>query len=225
MTKRDRAIGFPTLPAVAGYDNFDEWQDAGRQLSEFGGLLKRTGAQYQIFVGHWYNEGLEKEARWRKDNLASRSRRAISIERAANELGFDKETLANWAWVERNTAKVRGALNGSGKDLTFEDLRSVAAIESPRAQREWIDRKQKAGWSGSELRRQIAQAKGKPASPRGDAEREQAEQDAVAALVERWTVDGKKLMAKGDSLSRAQADVYMDCAAKLRNALKRPTSK
>ncbi len=217
---RPIALTMPAMPAVKQFDNYDEWYTGGEQLAKFGELLKRTGAQYQIFVGEWYKGGLANEAKWRKDNLASRDQKAISVERAAQDLGFDKETIANWGWVASNTKQLRDSLKDDGRGLTFEDLRAVAAFESPKQQREWIDRKCENDWSASELRRQVMQARGKAVSPRNDAEREQARELSATVLIEQWIFDGNAFIAQGDPASLELADLCYDHADKLKRALK-----
>lgn len=221
MKPRTLIPQMPSMPAVRHFDNYDEWFEGGERLAKFGELLKRTGAQYQIVVGEWYKDGLAKEAKWRKDTLASKTHRAISVERAAQELGFDRETIANWGWVASNTTELRAALNGSGdpssiSGLTFEDLRAVAALPSPKEQRRWIDDKRANDWSATELRRQIAQARGKPVSPRNDAERQAARDDSAAGLIDRWIGDGNRLL---DEARCDEADLCFDHADKLKRAL------
>lgn len=212
-----------SLPVARHYQDFDAWYACGEQLSEFGDMLKRTGAQYQLVVGKWYNDGLLNESKWRKENTVNRKHKAISVEYAAQQLGFDKETIANWGWVERNTIEMRKSLRGdalkNGHSLTFEDLRAVAALNSPKEQRQWIEKKRENEWSGAELRRQIAEARGKRVAPRALEEREAEQMDALMQLIAELNADGKQLLKKGDKLSLAQADVYFDCANRIKVAL------
>lgn len=216
---RSNASAIPALPALPQFDNFDEWYAGGEKLAKFGDVLHRAGAQYQIVVGEWYKRGLADEAKWRKNEVASQSKRAISVDRAAKELGFNKETIANWGWVASNTAELCAGLDGDSDTLTFEDLRAVAALPSSKQQREWIERKQKEKWSGAELARQVKQAQGKPVSPRGDAERQAAREGSALSLIERWKADGERFLARGDRTSLALADLCFDHADKLKRAL------
>lgn len=217
---RQPTLAMPAIPDLRAFDNYDAWYAGGGQLSKFRELLKRTGAQYQIVVGEWYKQGQMNEAKWRKDNLASKEQRAISVDRAAQELGFDKETIANWGWVASNTKRLRDTFKDDGQGLTFEDLRAVAAFESPKEQREWIARKRENGLSASELRRQVMQARGKPMSPRNDAEREHARELSATGLIEQWIVDGNAFIAAGDDALFARADLCFDHADKLKRAMK-----
>lgn len=195
----------PAAPTVERLLSFDTWLDYGKQLKAHEGKLAEHVKTYQLVLGDWYAYGL---GHWQRP-----------AERAARELGYSKETIENFAWVAR---KIPPSLRGDG--LTFEDYRTVAALSTEAERGEWLEKKQAGGWSGRELRLQIAKARGKPAAPSTKMERRQAEGNALTQLLAAWQAEGDALVAKRDEISLAQADVLFDCAARLERALETRTA-
>ncbi len=203
-TKGQRPLGeipaLPEPPTIERLLSFDAWLDYGKELKAHEGKLAEHVKTYQLVLGDWYAYGL---GHWQRP-----------AERAARELGYSKETIENFAWVAR---KIPPSLRGDG--LTFEDYRTVAALPTEEERGEWLEKKQAGGWSGRELRQQIAKAKGKPAALSTQSERRQAEGNALTQLLAAWQAEGDALVARGDEISLAQADVLFDCTSRLQRAV------
>lgn len=190
----------PTPPAVERLLSFDAWVDYGKQLKEHEARLREHLKTFQLVVGDWYNYGTEH---WQRP-----------AEKAAREIGYSKETVQNFAWVAR---RIPDSLRGD--DYTFEDYRTVAALPEEAERKEWLEKKCENKWSGKELRRQIASARGDDPAPETAEEREHVRGSALDELVRQWNALGDTLTRKGGDLAVAQADVYFDCANQLSRAL------
>lgn len=196
-------MGLPDTPAPAleHLYSFDQWCDYGVQLAEYQSRLGEYVKAYQLLIGDWINYGI---SHWQRP-----------AEREIKALGFSRETADNFAWVAR---RIPESLRGDEK-ATFEDYRTVAALDSPKERAEWLEKKRANEWSGRELRRQIAAARGKPIAPTSAAARVTFERGAMEKLIEELCTEGTALLAMPDAISQAQGDVKLDCAARLRKAV------
>lgn len=195
-----RVPDLPTPPAVERLLSFEAWTDYGRQLKEHEARLHEHLQTFQLVVGDWYNYGVEH---WQRP-----------AEKAAREIGYSRETIQNFAWVAR---RIPASLRGD--DYTFEDYRTVAALDEESERAEWLEKKKENEWSGKELRRQIASARGHEPAPATADEREEQRGNALDELAREWNETGDKLARQGGEVSLAQADVYFDCANALARAL------
>lgn len=205
----------PTMPApVTREPTWDGWVQYGQALREHQGKLDRHVKNYQLVLGRWAAYGIDH---WQRP-----------AERKIKDLGFAPGTIANFAWVAR---RIPETLQNDG--LSFEHYRAIAAL--PEGEREeWAARAKAEDLSGRELHKRIGEThksngNGKAAQP--SLCNEGTEMDAPARgggvvasspledLIADWTIGAERLIRRGDELSRAQADCYLDCANNLREAL------
>lgn len=207
-----RQSPLPDLPTVERIPTFEAWLEFGKQLKDYESRLGAHVQRYQLVVGDWANYGTDQWGR--------------AAESAIAKLGYSHETVRNLAWVAR---RIPASLRNDA--LTLEDYRAVAPLEDEGEREEWLDRKQSEQWSGRRLRDEIQQSRnghGAEASSCAEAKPVQATltgvpvsrpKDGLRDLAGEWTADAETLIARGDELSRAQADVYLDCAARLKEAI------
>jgi hypothetical protein len=192
----------PELPVLTREPAWDEWVAYGKELAEHDKRLDTHIKNFRFVIAKWYEYGVEH---WRRP-----------AEKIAREIGFDPETVHNWAWTARHTESLRASPQGDG--LEYEHYRLLAAVKDQTAQRDLAERVRRDHLSGGQLRREIQRANGKPITPATQDERAQAEQGAIEKLIQALCDEGAALLAQGDPISAAQADVKFDCAARLRDA-------
>jgi len=205
-------LTIPNVPTITREPSWDEWVAYGRELKQHDGRLDIHIRDFRFIVAKWYEYGIEH---WRRP-----------AERIARGIGFDPETIQNWAWTARHTEQLRA--NG-GDGLEYEHYRLLAAVRDPEQQRALAERVKRDGMSGAQLRREIKRLKRGDASPRGD---DGVDDDsgarryvrtlryaAIERLIEALCVEAERLLASGDPIAQAQADVKLDCAARLRAAV------
>ncbi|MFH8342780.1 LmbU family transcriptional regulator [Streptomyces sp. AM6-12] len=113
------------MPAGA---SFDEWEQAGRQLS---GIVDSSS----WWLGDWLVFG--------KDHYVDRYQHGIRA------VGLQYQTLRNYAWVSR-----RFAFDRRRAALTFQHHAELASL--PLDQQEmWLDRAERSGWTTKQLRRAL----------------------------------------------------------------------
>lgn len=111
---------------------FEQWVALGTYLGE---IKKRTS----WYLGDWLNFG----AMVYEDRYSQ----------AMDVTGLRYETLTNYAWVCRQVDRSRR------RDLLSFGAHAEVASMHPTAQVEWLDAAQTGGWSTSELREKIREAK------------------------------------------------------------------
>ncbi len=196
-------LALQPLVVVSGITTFDGWKLYGKQLRDHDDQLAEHAKSFQLVLGDWANFGVST---WGEQ-----------AERAIKEIGYKPETIQNFKWV---AARIPDSLRDEG--TTLEDYRAVAPLATETERKEWLDKKKAEGWSGRRLREEIKKARaGQQARTDVPPERlTTSRRDALTALVDEFNATGDDLLKRGDELSKAQADVYFDCAAQLKDALK-----
>jgi hypothetical protein len=205
MNAQFSILALPEMPALTREPSFAEWEDFGKQLKRHDELLDQHTMNFRFVIVEWYDWGIEHFNH--------------KAERVARELGYDKETIQNWKWTKNHTAALRASPQGDG--LEYEHLRQLAAVKNEGQQRELAARVTREKLSGGQLRREIRSANGKPVTPATQVERVAARGDAIEQLIAALCEEGAVLMQQNDPLAQAQADVKLDCAARLRDAMGR----
>jgi len=200
------ALAITDIPTITMEPSWDEWVAYGHSLRHHAERVREPVRDFRFIVARWYEYGVEH---WRRP-----------AERIAREIGFDPETIQNWAWTARHTEKLRA--NG-GDGLEYEHYRLLAAVRDPDQQAALAARAKNERLSSRQLLREIKRLKRGDASPRGDGS---ATRDARAVqmarierLIEELCAEAEDLLESGDPIQQAQADVKLDCAARLRAAL------
>jgi len=215
----------PQLPTIERELQFDEWAATMRDLFTFENRLDTARVKYQLIVGRAFAYGQE---RWKR-----------GAEHEVTRLGFALGTLYNWSSVGK---RISPSIERDG--LTFEDYRALAKLENDAEREQWIARKQAEGWSGKRLDAEIRKnpddrrrtTDGERQESNGkretndDESRDELELDSPQpntrtnankffTLVNEWQRAAEVLQARGDEMSRAQADVYLDCVDALAQAV------
>lgn len=228
--KQSKQLAIPALPRLPTIERelqFDEWAATMRDLFSFESRLEMARVKYQLIVGRAFAYGQE---RWKR-----------GAEHEVTRIGFALGTLYNWSSVARRISPTI-----ERDELTFEDYRALAKLENDSEREKWIARKQAEGWSGKRLDAEINKARQQIAATtdREPSEHEADENDETEmreelefeppraastsranasklfALLKEWENAAERLQARGDEMSRAQADVYFDCVDALREVLK-----
>lgn len=220
-----KQLTVPALPQLPGVERelaFEEWSATMRDLFSFENRLDSARVKYQLIVGRAFAYGQE---RWKR-----------GAEHEVTRIGFALGTLYNWSSVARRIA------HGIERDsLTFEDYRALAKLESDEEREKWIGLKQAEGWSGKRLDVEIGKARGIGNGGRETAEREtsnvmdesenetlefdeplpnsRTQTNKLVTLLKEWERAAETLQARGDEMSRAQADCFYECASQLERAL------
>jgi len=224
-----KALAIPALPQLPTIERelqFDEWAATMRDLFSFENRLEMARVKYQLIVGRAFAYGQE---RWKR-----------GAEHEVTRIGFALGTLYNWSSVARRISP-----SIERDELTFEDYRALAKLENDAEREKWIARKKAEGWSGKRLdaeinkaRQQIAATTDREPSehetdendetemreelefePPRAASTSRADASKLFALLKEWEHAAERLQARGDEMSRAQADVYFDCVDALREVL------
>jgi predicted secreted Zn-dependent protease len=190
----------PDMPVLVREPAWDEWRAYGAQLKQHETRLGEHVKNFRFVVAKWYEYGVEH---WHRP-----------AEKIAREIGFDPETIQNWAWTARHTEALRASPHGD--ELSYEHYRALAAVKDTGKQSELAARVKTENLSGGQLRREIQRANGKHVAPATQAAHDEAHDDKIKQLIQTFCDEGVALMAKGDPISQAQADVKLDCAARLR---------
>jgi hypothetical protein len=192
-----------------------------QEIFRFGKDLARQTKNYQLLVGRAFHAGHTKFRR--------------SAEREATRIGFAVGTLYNWSSVASRIPRQLDDL-----DLSFEDYRALATLETPEERITWARRKIAEEWSGRELMQRIAEHR-RAALTANEENVERNEttdtthaqspasetltlasprmnrQHAVfAQLVAAWERSAEQMQDRGDW---AIADAYFDCAAQLKGVI------
>ncbi|MCG3177525.1 MAG: hypothetical protein MOGMAGMI_02499 [Candidatus Omnitrophica bacterium] len=228
MNKQLSVPSLPTLPAVERELQFDEWAATMRDLFAFENKLEGARVKYQLIVGRAFAYGQE---RWKR-----------GAEHEATRIGFALGTLYNWSSVARRISP------SIERDyLTFEDYRALAKLENDAEREKYILLKQVHSWSGKRLDAEISKSRQLNATSERaaathptpqSADRNESDADDVLelesaqpasptranasklfSLLKEWEHAAARLQARGDEMSRAQADVYFDCVDALRDSI------
>lgn len=206
MPRKTSAISIPQLPSVKRDLSLEQWSNYMRDLKHFGSTLTTERARYQIVVGRAFVFGREKYGR--------------AADKQVAKLWGNAGTLANWGSVARRIPRELDKYS----DLTFEDYRALAKIESDPERIEWAKKKLAQRWSGRRLDAEIAGTRLITASANGNTANTSAQvlkleapgrkvsHDKFIALAQEWLELGQTLQARGD---QALADAYFDCAARI----------
>jgi hypothetical protein len=120
---------------------FEQWAETGPKLA-------RVIDAFAWCIGDWLVYGQERyESRYTE---------------AIENVGLDYQTLRNYAWVARKFETARRR-----ERLSFQHHAEVASLP-PREQDAWLDRADEQGWSKSELRRQLREARSSAGVDRAD---------------------------------------------------------
>jgi hypothetical protein len=197
------ALAITDIPTITMEPSWDGWCEYGRSLKQHEARLTTHIRDFRFIVARWYEYGVEH---WRRP-----------AERIAREIGFDPETIQNWVWTARHTEQLRAS---GGDGLEYEHYRLLAVVRDPEQQRALAERAKRDGLSGAQLRREIKRIKSGDASPRGDSDAVRTVRySAIERLIDDLCAEAERLLASGDPIAQAQADVKLDCAARLRAAV------
>lgn len=202
-------LALPDIPIITREPSWDEWVAYGDALARHRERLDNHIRNYRFIVAEWYEYGVEH---WRRP-----------AERIAREIGFDPETIANWAWVARHTKALRESSprgdDGNYSELTYEHYRVLAAVKDPEQQRELADIARREKLSGARLAREVKRRRnGHDADGSMDSTTLVAG-NRIERLINELIDEAAELLRSDDPIAQAQADVKFDCAARLRAAI------
>jgi len=229
----------PQLPSVERELQFDEWSATMRDLFQFENKMDGARVKYQLIVGRAFAYGQE---RWKRGaeheatrigfalgtlyNWSSVARRiSPSIER--DYLTFEDyralAKLENDAEREKYIA-LKQANNWSGKRLDAEISNFRLNATSERA----LASHSTASGSTPHIAARDQSEDDAPDSDPDDvlelkspvtASTSRANASKLFILLNEWEHAAARLQARGDEMSRAQADVYFDCVDALRDSI------
>lgn len=202
-----QSLALPNIPTISREPSWDEWIAYGEELATHQARLDQHITNYRFVVAVWYEYGVEH---WRRP-----------AERIAREIGFDPETIQNWAWVARKTNLLRSSSPRGDDGLEYEHFRVLAAVKDTKLQAELAERAKREGLSGAQLRAEVKRLNGKAGdSARDSAHGGDVRADKIEQLISALCEEGAALLEHGDQIAQAQADVKLDCAARLREILR-----
>jgi hypothetical protein len=194
------ALSIPELPMLQRMPSYEQWCDYGHTLKNFEIQLGKATDDFRVIVSNWYEFGTQE---WNH-----------TAQKIAREIGFDAETIQNWAWAVRNTSKLIEAmpsLRGDENTITFAHRQKLAAVKDVKQQIDFAKKAQAGGWSARRLEREIQSSKNE-SQPDDLIDHKSPLEHLIADLC----AEGAELLGRDDEVSRAQGDVKMDCAARLR---------
>ena len=223
----------PNLPTIERELQFDEWAATMRDLFEFENKLEGARVKYQLIVGRAFAYGQE---RWKR-----------GAEHEAVRIGFALGTLYNWSSVARRISPSIERDDLTFEDYrALAKLENDAEREKWIARKQaegWSGKRLDVEISRRNAAQKSRQLKAAAEpTPQIDDEPDTSdfaapdEEDSepvlsaptrnvggtkLSALLQEWQRAAERLQARGDEMSRAQADVYFDCAAQLRETIGR----
>ncbi len=226
-------IALPALPNVERELQFDEWAATMHDLFTFENSLEGARVKYQLIVGRAFAYGQE---RWKR-----------GAEHEATRIGFALGTLYNWSSVARRispsierdslTFEDYRALAKLENDAEREKYIGLKQAEG------WSGKRLDAEISKSRQLNATSERAAATHSTPQHTDRDESEYDEsdaddalglespvtastsranaskLVALLKEWEQAAARLQARGDEMSRAQADVYFDCVDALKDLL------
>lgn len=233
--KQSKQLAIPALPQLPTIERelqFDEWSATLRDLFAFENKLDLARVKYQLIVGRAFAYGQE---RWKR-----------GAEHEVTRIGFALGTLYNWSSVgkrispsiERDglTFEDYRALAKLDNDEEREKWIALKQAEG------WSGKRLDAEIGKARQLKSPADAAEDSATPRGvfaqpSSDFAEPTRDAphlalgrtgsqnthwrgvLEDLYREWIQMAETIQARGDEMSRAQADCYFDCAAQLRETI------
>lgn len=176
-----------------------DWEETGR-------ILQRIDASIQWLIGDWV--------------IAAENLQYGDCEQFAEELGFNVNTIYQFAWVAR---KVEISLRR--ENLSFGHHKVVAKFD-PKEQRSWLNQADEKSWSIAQLREAIKSATLLDSSTQSEfdipakiEQRYQKATDELRSAIERGNYLAARTEA-GYRLTNAERDEMLAISRQLRNAAK-----
>lgn len=233
MNKQLSVPALPNLPTIERELQFDEWATTMRDLFTFENRLEGARVKYQLIVGRAFAYGQE---RWKR-----------GAEHEATRIGFALGTLYNWSSVARRISpsierdyltfedyRALAKLENDAEREKYIGLKQAEGWSGKRLDAE-ITKSRQLNAAGERAAAHSTQVADRDESESDTDESEhddelelespvavstsRANASKVFALLKEWEHAADRLQARGDEMSRAQADVYYDCVDALREAI------
>ncbi|HZQ11019.1 MAG TPA: hypothetical protein VFD70_30895 [Anaerolineae bacterium] len=236
MAKKNLSVpALPKLPSVERELQFDEWAATMKDLFEFQNKLEGARVKYQLIVGRAFAYGQE---RWKR-----------GAEHEVTRIGYAIGTLYNWSSVAKRISpalerdfltfedyRALAKLEDDTEREKWIALKQANSWSGKRLDAEILKSRQlnAGGGNGTEPREEqpshifesqhiLDFADPTPDAPHlalgRTADQGRKGRTALEQLYAEWLETGEMLQGRGDEMSRAQADVYFDCAATLRQTI------